>query len=230
MEQTVEALMDAPERKINEFCCSLVHDLKIPLTQISLSVQLLQQQAATEGTNGQLLTNIANACQRLSTQVESIRTLFHCPEEAMHPQLIDLTQLAQQVVQDLGSCTLRVVPTFVIHKGLTATGDPQLLRLVLINLLENAWKFSVHQTSPRIEFGQAVDRNGRQFFVRDNGPGLAASDLDQLFNPFCRLPADQGSAGTGIGLFLVRRIIELHGGRIWGESEEGGAKFCFTLP
>jgi signal transduction histidine kinase len=109
-------------------------------------------------------------------------------------------------------------------------GDASLLRSALLNLIENAWKFTRRQPQPRIEFGSALDGNTPVFFVRDNGAGFDPAMADRLFLPFQRLHPASEFEGTGVGLATAERIIRRHGGRIWAQGEPGrGATFHFTL-
>ena len=110
-------------------------------------------------------------------------------------------------------------------------GDPRLLRVALVNLLSNAWKFSAGVSQPLIEFGQSAGVNGLMYFVRDNGAGFDANAAgDRLFVPFQRFHSDAAFEGNGVGLAIAQRVIEKHGGRIWAESAPGqGACFFFTL-
>jgi signal transduction histidine kinase len=113
---------------------------------------------------------------------------------------------------------------------MSAYADPGLLRIVLINLLGNAWKFSAQTADARIEVGHLPQQHGA-FFVRDNGAGFDMAFADKLFAPFQRLHSDAEFEGTGIGLAIVKRIIARHGGRVWAESAPGaGTTVYFTLP
>jgi signal transduction histidine kinase len=109
-------------------------------------------------------------------------------------------------------------------------GDARLLRIVLDNLLRNAWKYTAHHDSARIEFGQDNSDGRSVFFVRDNGSGFDQRSADRLFQPFQRLHSTAEFPGNGIGLATVRRIIQRHGGEVWAQGEvEKGATFYFTL-
>jgi light-regulated signal transduction histidine kinase (bacteriophytochrome) len=105
-----------------------------------------------------------------------------------------------------------------------------LLQIVMENLLSNAWKYTSARPQARIEFGCQSRPSGRVYFVRDNGAGFDGRQADRLFKPFQRLHSENEFPGTGIGLATVQRIVQRHGGEVWGESEAGrGATFYFTL-
>jgi light-regulated signal transduction histidine kinase (bacteriophytochrome) len=117
-----------------------------------------------------------------------------------------------------------------IWDGMSAEGDPHLLRAALDNLIGNAWKFTSKSPKPRIEIGALKDRGRTTYFVRDNGAGFEMAYADKLFGAFQRLHSTNEYSGTGIGLATVQRIVHRHGGRIWAEAEVGkGAVFFFTL-
>jgi signal transduction histidine kinase len=135
--------------------------------------------------------------------------------------------MAAEVVADLAANDPERAVDVAIEPGLSAVGDPSLVRNLLQNLLANAWKFTRDEPDPRIQVG----RDGDEFFVRDNGAGFPAEYADKLFRPFQRLHAAEQFDGDGIGLASVKRIIERHGGTIRAEGEVGrGATFRFTLP
>jgi light-regulated signal transduction histidine kinase (bacteriophytochrome) len=119
-----------------------------------------------------------------------------------------------------------------IAEGLTAYGDPNLVPLVLQNLLENAWKFTANRPEARIELGvQHVNGGTPAYYVRDNGAGFREESADRLFRPFQRLHSQKDFPGTGIGLATVWWIVRRHGGRVWAEGAvDRGATFYFTLP
>jgi light-regulated signal transduction histidine kinase (bacteriophytochrome) len=118
-----------------------------------------------------------------------------------------------------------------MEPGLTATGDPRLIRSLLENLIGNAFKFTSDVEHAVIEFGQVKESGEQIFFVKDNGVGFDMQYARQLFAPFQRLHSNTRYEGTGIGLATVQRIVSRHGGRIWAEARPGlGATFYFTLP
>jgi signal transduction histidine kinase len=139
---------------------------------------------------------------------------------------VDLTALAEDVVEELRSRDPARDVDVAVAPGMTAACDGDLVRAVYANLVGNAWKFTTRTTLPRIEIGT----DGPTFFVRDNGAGFPPDQADQLFRPFGRLHDASEFPGTGIGLTTVQRIIDRHGGRVWATSEPNrGATFSFTL-
>jgi light-regulated signal transduction histidine kinase (bacteriophytochrome) len=144
---------------------------------------------------------------------------------------VDLSGLAREVERGLRDAEPDRRVEVTVAPGLSAQGDPQLLRVALQNLLGNAWKYTGKKERARIELG-ALGANGAPptFFVKDDGAGFDARYADKLFAPFQRLHAAHEFAGTGIGLATVQRIVQRHGGRIWAEGMvDEGATFYFTL-
>ncbi|HKZ18365.1 MAG TPA: ATP-binding protein, partial [Geobacteraceae bacterium] len=143
---------------------------------------------------------------------------------------VDISATAREAASELTQAEPERRVTFRIADGMITDGDAKLLRVVLDNLLGNAWKHTVARGEAIIEFG-SVEIDGRPaYFVRDNGTGFDMSDADKLFIPFQRLPGGEEFKGFGIGLATVERIIHRHGGRVWAEGEPGkGATFYFTL-
>jgi signal transduction histidine kinase len=120
--------------------------------------------------------------------------------------------------------------TFVLEPDLYAECDSHLMKIALENLVKNAWKYCSSVVPARIEFGRVVTDGGAAFFVRDNGPGFDMDEADKLFKPFQRLNNAKDVLGSGIGLATVQRIIQRHGGRVWGSGEiDRGATFFFLL-
>jgi light-regulated signal transduction histidine kinase (bacteriophytochrome) len=148
----------------------------------------------------------------------------------MQLEQVDLTQLARVVAAELQQTMPTHPVTVAIADGVMATCDARLVRVLLDNLLGNAWKFTSKHAAGHIEFG-LIDRNDeRVYFVRDDGAGFDMRFAEQLFQPFKRLHGASDFPGTGIGLATVQRIIHRHGGRAWAEGKvEGGATFYFTL-
>ena len=162
--------------------------------------------------------------------IDDILELSRISRQELRRVRVDLSQIAAELIDELARSEPGCRCDFVLAQGCVATGDPQLLRIVLQNLLENAWKYSAKVAFPRIEFGSEMGRCETTYFVRDNGVGFDMKYADRLFAPFQRLHRPEDFEGTGIGLATVARVIHRHGGRIWAESAPGkGATFHFTL-
>ena len=162
--------------------------------------------------------------------IDDLLKLSHASRTEMRRTEVDLTALAGEIAAELRRDDPARQGRWVIAPGLVATGDPQLLREVLENLLGNAWKFTGKRADPVIEFGVTNGEAVRAFFVRDNGAGFDMAYAGKLFGAFQRLHATADFPGTGIGLATVQRIIHRHGGRVWAEGAVGqGATFYFTL-
>ena len=148
----------------------------------------------------------------------------------MRKQEVDLSQVADGIIQDLQRSEPERKVEVSIAPGIKVRGDEALLRIALQNLLNNAWKFTKKQPQAKIEVGR-VHKEGRPaFFVRDNGAGFDMKYSDKLFGAFPRLHTATEFEGTGMGLATVQRIIHRHGGSIWAEGEVGnGATFYFSL-
>ncbi len=225
--------LEVANGELEAFGYSLSHDLKNPLTAIhSIATHLV---SATDGKIDErersYLMAILDVCARIEGLLTAMLTLSRVGRSEMEWRETDLSALVRKIALDLRVEEQKRKVEFVITPDLTAWGDPNLLRVMLENLLGNAWKYTRRIASPCIEFG--VKRNGTMpvFFVRDNGPGFAMSHADKLFRAFQRLCRDEEFEGSGIGLATVQRIVQRHGGRVWAESEPGrGATFLFTLP
>jgi light-regulated signal transduction histidine kinase (bacteriophytochrome) len=148
----------------------------------------------------------------------------------IRPQPIDMSEMAESIAAELRERNPDRRAEFIVPPGIMANGDPQLLRIVMENLLGNAWKFTGTRDVARIEFN-VTHRDGETvYYVRDNGVGFDMAYVNKLFIAFQRLHTETEFPGTGIGLAIIQRIIRRHGGRIWAEGEvDKGATFYFTL-
>ena len=162
--------------------------------------------------------------------IDDLLDLSRMTRGEMSRERVDLSALARKIVDELRRVQPERQVEAAIEQGLVANGDARLLRVVLENLLGNAWKFTRDQPHPRIEFGSLEYERELTYFVRDNGVGFEMAYSDKLFGAFQRLHRMSEFEGTGIGLATVQRIINRHGGRVWAKSEVGkGATFFFTL-
>jgi light-regulated signal transduction histidine kinase (bacteriophytochrome) len=143
---------------------------------------------------------------------------------------VNLSSIARTIADDLCRCEPERCAEFVIAPDLTAKGDPDLLRIVLQNLIHNSWKFTNRNASARIEIGTREADGERVFFVRDDGAGFDMRYVHKLFTAFQRLHAASEFPGTGIGLASVQRVIRRHGGKVWAEGRiDEGATIYFTV-
>jgi light-regulated signal transduction histidine kinase (bacteriophytochrome) len=145
-------------------------------------------------------------------------------------ELVDLSRMAHEVAEELRAAAPDREAEFVIAEGLLAETDPSLMRIVLTNLIGNAWKFTAKQPNARIEFGSSGENGGKEYFMTDNGAGFNQAYAGKLFGAFQRLHSTTDFPGAGIGLATVQRIIHRQGGRIWAQGKvDLGATFHFTL-
>ncbi|OYU98166.1 MAG: PAS domain-containing sensor histidine kinase, partial [Burkholderiales bacterium PBB5] len=176
------------------------------------------------------LDRVMGAAARMNHMIDALLSLSKLSTQPLARQPVNLSQLAGWVVDELRRAAPERAVTVHLSPGLMATGDPTLLRLVLENLLGNAWKYSAKVAQAELWFEQTEQAGRTVFVVRDNGAGFDMRFADRLFGVFQRLHSSSDFAGTGVGLASVRRIVRRHGGEIWAESEVGqGARFFFTL-
>jgi light-regulated signal transduction histidine kinase (bacteriophytochrome) len=226
------AQLEAANKELETFSYSVSHDLRAPLRSIDgFSNVLLEdygEQLPNEGKN--YLERVRAAAQRMAILIDDLLNLSRVTRTPLQTRFINLSKIAEEVVQALRESQPERQVTFVVAPDLMVEGDPNLLHTVLENLLGNAWKFTSKQQASRIEFGQKAHVRDRTFYVRDNGVGFDMAYADKLFGVFQRLHSLSEFPGTGVGLATVQRIIAIHGGRIWAESAEGkGTTFYFTL-
>jgi light-regulated signal transduction histidine kinase (bacteriophytochrome) len=223
---------EASNRELEAFSYSVSHDLRTPLRAIDGFSQALLEDYADQldETGRHRLRRVRAGAQKMSELIEAMLLLSRVGGNEVKRRDLDLSALASQVAEDLRGMHGTQVALH-IEPGLCVHADPRLMRIVLENLLGNAWKFSAKNPSPRIDVGADDRPDGKVFFVRDNGAGFDMAYADKLFAPFRRLHDEKDFAGSGIGLATVQRVIHRHGGRIWAESVvNGGATFFFTIP
>ncbi|MDR3670250.1 MAG: PAS domain S-box protein [Holophaga sp.] len=237
LEQRVQertAQLEAANRELQAFSYSVSHDLRAPLRGIDGFSQILEEdyQDSLDEVGRNYLHRIRHGVLRMGLLIDDLLKLSQIHRQELNQQDLDLSCLAGKVVADLEQANPERRVACVIQPAMRVEGDARLIRVMLDNLLGNAWKFTARQPEPRIEVGEQVPAGAeRVFFIRDNGAGFDMTYQDKLFKAFQRLHSATEFDGTGIGLAIVQRIIHRHGGRVWAESELGrGATFFFTLP
>ncbi|MBX3647422.1 MAG: PAS domain S-box protein [Rhodocyclaceae bacterium] len=230
-ERTAE--LQSANKELESFAYSISHDLRAPLRGIDGFSHLLAEEYGErlDAQGKSYLERVRAAAQRMGHLIDDILELSRVSRHSMRRSQVDLSRLAGEILDELRQGAPARAPTVSIAEGCTAFGDPQLLRVLMQNLLENAWKYSSREAAPTIEFGRETPDGEAVFFVRDNGVGFDMKYADRLFTPFQRLHKPEEFEGTGIGLATVARIVHRHGGRVWAESEPGkGTTIRFTLP
>ena len=228
--RTVE--LATANRELEAFCYSVSHDLRAPLRGLDgFSQALLEDYGDKLGGDGKnLLQRIRAGSQRMGQLIDDLLNLSRVSRGELHREPVDLSGIASDVVGELCGLDPHRHVALRIAADLKANGDPQLLRVMLENLLGNAWKYTSKRSQATIEFGLSRDNGHSSFFIRDDGVGFDMQYVDKLFTPFQRLHSMNEFPGTGVGLATVQRIVHRHGGRVWAEAEVNkGATFHFTL-
>ncbi|OWQ48613.1 hypothetical protein CDL60_01525 [Roseateles noduli] len=215
------------------FSYTVSHDLRAPLRVVEGFTRILKEDYGRllDRAGNDHLDRVLGASARMHSMIDSLLALSHLSSQALRHETVDLSLLASQVVDELRRGAPTRAVDAQVQPGLRVQGDPTLLRMVLENLLGNAFKYSGKREHAEIRF-EAEQRQGeRVFVVTDNGAGFDMRFADRLFGVFQRLHSASDFQGTGVGLASARRIVRRHGGDIWAESEIGqGARFYFTLP
>ena len=225
--------LEAANRELESFSYSVSHDLQAPLRIINGFSQVLWEnyQPCLDDRGQHYLQRIQANSKRMSELIDALLQLSRVTRSQMKPVRVNLSAIAQDIVEELrGEFPQRQVE-IKIASDLETNGDPQLLRIVLNNLLHNAWKYTSKKSQAEIEFGTiGEDSQPASYFVRDNGAGFDPEYADKLFTAFQRLHNQSEFPGTGIGLATVQRIVYRHGGKVWAEgASDRGATIYFTL-
>jgi signal transduction histidine kinase len=227
------AQLEAANQELEAFSYSVSHDLRAPLRAIDGFSQALQEDSAQQldkAGQGQL-RRVREAAERMGQLIDALLGLARVTRSELRPSKVNLSELAESVVNELRKSQPDRQVEVVIMPGLMVTADASLLRIVLENLLGNAWKFTARASPAVIEVGMIAPEKQPEYFVRDNGAGFEMDYAAKLFEAFQRLHSAADFEGTGIGLATVRRIIQRHGGRVRAEGAvDKGATFYFTLP
>jgi signal transduction histidine kinase len=224
--------LEHKNQELESFSYAVSHDLRAPLRRIeAFSRAVLESQHERLDADGRrFFGRIREASRQMSQLIDDVLHLSKVSRAELRQQEVDLSALATAILERLREAEPDRVVETRIRPGVVVSGDGQLLRIALTNLLENAWKFTARQPEASIEFGLSSLAGESTYFVRDNGAGFDMAHADRLFGPFQRLHLATEFPGSGIGLATVRRIMHRMGGRVWAEGLVGrGATFHFTL-
>ena len=229
-ERTAE--LQFANREMEAFCYSISHDLRAPLRSIrGYSEIILQEYGAKLDARGEeYLKRACESSAQMNQLLDDLLRLSVISRGELQRENADLNGLASRIVGGLKAADPERKVNFKLEDNLTVRGDARLLEIALANLIGNAWKFTSRKPEAFIEFGSTEVDGERVFFVRDDGDGFEMEWKHRLFGVFERLHSTKDFPGTGIGLAIVQRIIQRHGGRVWAEGNRNqGATFYFTV-
>lgn len=215
--------LEVINQELEAFSYSVSHDLRAPLRALDgFSKTLLRDyQSVLDERGCDRLARIRAAAQRMSRLIDDLLNLSRVSRSSKRATRMSLSDIANDVMQELVSLDPDRTAYVRIQSDMQVFADPHLMRVVLANLMGNAWKFTSRKSAAEIEVGRLCQGKETVFFVRDNGAGFDMRFAGKLFGAFQRLHSDAEFSGTGIGLATVQRIIHKHGGRIWAESRPG---------
>lgn len=225
--------LEAANRELETFSYTVSHDLRAPLRAISGLSNILVESYAPQmpGEAQQLLQRIISSAERMGQLIEHLLRFARLSKQSLVKRRIDTKDMVNEVIEELRKDLSNQGVLMRVGELPDTLGDPVLLQQVFINLLSNAFKFTRHREHPAVVVDCELRDGERVWFVRDNGAGFDMQYASNLFKVFHRLHSSDEFEGTGVGLSLVHRIIQRHGGRVWAEGEVGkGATFYFTLP
>jgi PAS domain S-box-containing protein len=224
--------LELANEELEAFGYTVSHDLRKPLTAISGYSQLILEQFGA-GLNvdcRNYFQEIVNGAGRMNQLIDTLLDFSRLTRRELHRETVDLSAMAHAIIAEFSLADPQRRVSCTIAEGAVVNADAKLLRVVMDNLLGNAWKYTAKTEEAVIEFGVMEQRGETACFVRDNGVGFDMAHANRLFAVFQRLHSTSEFEGIGIGLATVQRIIQRHGGRVWAEAECGkGATFYFTL-
>jgi light-regulated signal transduction histidine kinase (bacteriophytochrome) len=227
------AELEASNKELEAFAYSVSHDLRAPLRGIDGFAQALLEDCAggLDATGRQYLGLVRQNAQRMSRLIDDLLAFSRVGRQALRTSPVQLDGVVQRAWEELGPDRAGRLVELRVGDLPACQGDPALLKQVFINLLGNALKFSRARSPAIVEVGcQDGQGGGAVYYVKDNGIGFDMQYVDQVFGVFQRLHRAEEYEGTGVGLAIVQRVIQRHGGRIWAEAAVGqGAAFYFTL-
>jgi hypothetical protein len=225
-----ERELQLARQELEEFCYAVSHDLRTPLRSINGFSRAIETEYSgkLDELGRDYLQRVQRASITLAELLDSLLGMVRISRVEVHPELVNLTDLAKSVTADFAESDTKRHLEVRVQEDMAVMADPRLLRLLVTNLISNAWKFTSTVSCPAIEIGE---KDGT-YFVRDNGAGFDMQYSEMMYKPFQKLHPSARFTGTGIGLTIAQRIAMRHGGKLWGESpgEGRGASFYFRLP
>jgi signal transduction histidine kinase len=225
--------LETSNKELESFSYSVSHDLRSPLRAIDSFALMLEEDYAQklDAEGRRYIRVVRDGAQRMGRLIDDLLAFSRMGRAPINAVSIDPRAGAERALKEVLVAHTGAPPELLIHRLPAARGDAALLHHVWVNLIDNAVKYSSKTTGPRIEIGGSVQGSEVVYFVKDNGAGFDMRYVDKLFRVFQRLHGSEEFPGSGVGLAIVQRVINRHGGRVWGESEpDHGAKFFFTLP
>jgi light-regulated signal transduction histidine kinase (bacteriophytochrome) len=232
--QSANSIVEAVFNELEALSYSISHDLRAPLRAIHNNCEWLSNQHAAnfDTKESSLLQQIIKSSEQMEKLLDGLLAFSKLVKSAPQYSFIDMTVLVQKVIDELLENETKPSDFIVtLHPLLQAFGDEMFIHQVWYNLLSNAFKFTRHREKKEIEISSKLSNGEIVYCVCDNGVGFDMQYIDRLFGVFHRLHEVEEFEGTGVGLAIVKRIIQRHGGRVWAEGKvDNGARFYFTLP
>jgi PAS domain S-box-containing protein len=232
LKQRAEELLYS-NKEMESFIYSVSHDLRAPLRAVSGFTEILKDDyaSALDETGKDYLMRVLRGTEKMSQLIDDLLRLSKISRHELQFGSVDLSAIVTDIFNILQTGNPNRKADVTIQKGIEVQADSRLLRIAIENLFQNAWKYTSKCEHPIIEFGITESQGKKVCYIRDNGVGFDQKYATKIFNPFQRLHSENDFPGTGIGLAIVKRIIEKHGGSIWATGEKGkGATIYFSLP
>jgi two-component system, sensor histidine kinase and response regulator len=230
--QKLNLQLEDTNEQLEAFVYSTTHDLRAPLRIIQSFAKILLDKYVTalDSSGHDYLKRIMDKTQSMSHLIDDLLNLAYASKSEISRQQVNMSQIVREITDEMISLSPERQVKVLIQPNIMAQVDKDLIKIVLDNLLANAWKFTSQGSITVIEFQMIQHQKQRVYLVRDNGVGFDMEQGEKLFKPFQRLHSKNDFDGTGIGLTIVRRIVERHGGSVWFEAAVNyGATFYFTL-
>ena len=223
--------LEASNKELESFCYAISHDLRAPLRRAKSFCQAAMEEIDANANTDALeyMSRAHKTMEDMNGLIDDLLRLSKIQQQSLQQSSFNLSKMADEICQQLNQSCKNPIE-YYICPDIDFTGDSSLIRILLENLLSNAWKYTQKTPYARVEFGVAVKKNKDIYYVKDNGVGFDMHYAYKLFTPFQRLHSDNEFEGTGVGLATAKRIVQRHNGRIWAKGAVGkGSTFYFTL-